>query len=234
MKIGIIGAGLIGGTLARRWVQLGHDVSIANSRGPQTLQDLAKETGAKAVTVEEAAKATDVVVVTIPQKAVPHLPKGLFANTPASTVIIDTGNYYPVRDGQIEALDKGQVESEWVASLIGRPVIKVFNNIFFQSLGQKGQPKGTPGRVALPVAGDVKEAKDKVLKLVEELGFDAIDAGSLADSWRQQPGTPVYTHDKDAAGVKAALAEAKRERLPEYRNGANQWLKDYLAKNGQA
>lgn len=230
MKIGIIGAGLIGGTLARRWVQLGHDVSIANSRGPETLKDVAKETGAKAVTVQEAAKATDLIVVTIPQKAVPALPEGLFANTPKDAVIIDTGNYYPVRDGQIQALDNGQVESEWVASLIGRPVIKVFNNIFFKSLGENGKPQGTPGRIALPVAGDSPEAKDKVLKWVDELGFDAIDAGSLADSWRQQPGTPVYTQDRDAAGVKAALAEAKRERLPEYRNAANQWLKDILAK----
>ncbi|MBE4748409.1 NAD(P)-binding domain-containing protein [Corallococcus sp. ZKHCc1 1396] len=232
MKIGIIGAGLIGGTLARRWVKLGHEVSIANSRGPDTLRELAAETGAKAVTAQEAARAGEVVVVTIPQKAVPELPKDLFANVPRDVVVIDTGNYYPVRDGSIAALEGGQVESEWVASLLGRPVIKAFNNIFFQSLLEKGTPKGTPGRIALPVAGEPPEARAKVLKLVEELGFDAIDAGSLADSWRQQPGTPVYTQDLDAAGVKKALAAAERSRLPEYRDGANTWLKNFLASQG--
>ncbi|NOK36823.1 NAD(P)-binding domain-containing protein [Corallococcus exercitus] len=229
MKIGIIGAGLIGGTLARRWTQLGHEVSIANSRGPETLRELAKETGAKAVTVQEAAKAGEVVVVTIPQKAVPDLPKGLFANVPKDVVVIDTGNYYPVRDGSIPELEAGTPESEWVAKLLGRPVIKAFNNIFFQSLGSKGTPKGTAGRVALPVAGDPPEHRAKVLKLVEELGFDGIDAGSLSESWRQQPGTPVYTHDFDAPGVKKALAAAERSRIPEYRNNADTWLRNFLA-----
>ncbi|QAT83877.1 coenzyme F420-dependent NADP oxidoreductase [Corallococcus coralloides] len=229
MKIGIIGAGFIGGTLARRWTKLGHEVSIANSRGPDTLRDLAKETGAKAVTVEEAAKAGEVVVVTIPQKAVPDLPKGLFANVPKDVVVIDTGNYYPVRDGQLADLLGGTVESEWVASQLGRPVIKAFNNIFYTSLLEKGAPKGTPGRIALPIAGDPPEHRAKVLQLVEELGFDGIDAGSLADSWRQQPGTPVYTHDLDAPGVKKALAEAERSRLPEYRKKADDSLKAFFA-----
>jgi 8-hydroxy-5-deazaflavin:NADPH oxidoreductase len=232
MKIGIIGAGMIGGTLARRWTKLGHEVFIANSRGPETLRDLEKETGAKAVTAKEAARAGEVVVVTITQKAIPDLPKDLFAGVPQDVVVIDTGNYYPVRDGSIAALEKGQVESEWVAEHLGRPVIKAFNNIFSQSLLEKGQPKGTPGRVALPIAGDPPAAKAKVLKLVEELGFDALDAGSLADSWRQQPGTPVYTHDFDAPGVKKALAEADRAKLPEYRDTANNWLKKYLASLG--
>ncbi|WP_223644557.1 NADPH-dependent F420 reductase [Corallococcus sp. EGB] len=229
MKIGIIGAGLIGGTLARRWTQLGHEVSIANSRGPETLRELAKETGAKAVTVEEAAKAGEVVVVTIPQKAVPHLPKGLFANVPKDVVVIDTGNYYPVRDGSIPELEAGTPESEWVSKLLGRPVIKAFNNIFYMSLGEKGVPKGTPGRIALPIAGDPPEHRAKVIKLVEELGFDAIDVGGLADSWRQQPGTPVYTRDLDAPGVKKALAEAERSRLSEYRKKADDSLKAFLA-----
>jgi 8-hydroxy-5-deazaflavin:NADPH oxidoreductase len=231
MKIGIIGAGLIGGTLARRWTKLGHEVFIANSRGPETLRDLEKETGAKAVTAREAARAGEVVVVTITQKAVPDLPKDLFKEVPKDVVVIDTGNYYPVRDGRIEALEKGQVESEWVAELLDRPVIKAFNNIFYKSLLEKGVPKGTPGRVALPVAGE-PGAKAKVLQLVEELGFDAIDAGSLADSWRQQPGSPVYTHDFDAAGVKRTLAEADRASLPKYREAANNWLKSFLESQG--
>ncbi|WP_395852486.1 NADPH-dependent F420 reductase [Cystobacter fuscus] len=228
MKIGIIGAGMIGGTLARRWTRLGHEVFIANSRGPETLRELAAETGAKAVTPAEAARAGEVVVLTIPQKAVLDLPKDLFANVPKDVVVIDTGNYYPIRDGQLEELDGGKVESEWVASRIGRPVVKAFNNIFFKHLLEKGTPKGTPGRIALPVAGDPPEARAKVLRLVEELGFDAIDAGSLSDSWRQQPGTPCYTHDLDAARLKQALAQAERGRLPEYRNAANESLKKYL------
>lgn len=153
MKIGIIGAGMIGGTLVRRWTRLGHEVFIANSRGPETLRELAAETGAKAVTRAEAARAGEVVVLTIPQKAVLDLPKDLFANVPKDVVVIDTGNYYPIRDGQLEELDGGQVESEWVASKIGRPVVKVFNNIYFKSLLEKGTAKGTPGRIALPVAG---------------------------------------------------------------------------------
>ena len=187
-------------------------------------------TGAKAVTRAEAARAGEVVVLTIPLKAVPDLPKELFANVPKDVVVIDTCNYYPVRDGQIAELDAGKIESEWVASLIGRPVVKAFNNIYFKSLLEKGQAKGTPGRTALPVAGDPPAARAKVLQLVEELGFDPIDAGSLSDSWRQQPGTPSYTHDLDAARLKQALAQAERGRVPEYRNAANESLKQMLKK----
>ncbi|RKH30600.1 NADP oxidoreductase [Corallococcus praedator] len=229
MKIGIIGAGYIGGTLARRWVELGHEVVIANSRGPETLKEVAAETGAKAGTPADAVKGAEVVVVTIPEKAVRDLPKGLFANVPKEVVVIDTGNYYPVRDGAIPEVDAGMVESEWVAEQLGRPVIKVFNNIFFKSLLEKGAPKGTPGRIALPVAGNSPEAKAKVLQLVEALGFDAIDAGGIADSWRQQPGTPCYTQDLDAPRLKQALAEADRALIPTYRQKSNDWLKQYIA-----
>lgn len=227
MKIGIIGAGMIGGTLARRWTKLGHEVFIANSRGPESLRELAAETGAKAVTRAEAARAGQVVVLTIPQKAVLDLPKDLFANVPSDVVVIDTGNYYPIRDGQLEELDAGQVESEWVAAKIGRPVVKAFNNIYFKHLLEKGLPKGTPGRIALPVAGE-PEARAKVLRLVDELGFEPVDAGSLSESWRQQPGTPSYGHDLDAARLKQALAQTERARIPEYRNAANDSLKQAL------
>ncbi|RKG91461.1 NADPH-dependent F420 reductase [Corallococcus terminator] len=234
MKIGIIGAGYIGGTLARHWVKLGHEVVIANSRGPETLKEVAAETGAKAVTPADAVKGAEVVVVTIPQKAVRDLPKDLFANVPKEVIVIDTGNYYPIRDGALSEIDKGMVESEWVAKLLGRPVIKVFNNIYSKSLLEKGVPKGTPGRIALPVAGDSPEAKAKVLQLVEALGFDAIDAGGIADSWRQQPGTPVYTQDFDAAHVKKALAEADRAQIPSYREKANEGLKQYFASQSKS
>jgi predicted dinucleotide-binding enzyme len=181
MKIGIIGAGQIGGTLARRFTELGHQVFIANSRGPQSLADVVAKTGATAVTAHEAARAGDVVVVTIQQARIPELPKDLFAGVPDNVVVIDTGNYYPrERDGRIEGIEGGLLESRWVEQQLGRPVIKAFNNIYAKSLAEKGSPAGTLGRVALPVAGDQAAGKATALKLVEQLGFDAIDAGSTS------------------------------------------------------
>ncbi|MFZ0733918.1 MAG: NAD(P)-binding domain-containing protein [Candidatus Sulfotelmatobacter sp.] len=218
MRIGIIGAGHIGGTLTRRFRELGHDVAIANSRGPATLKDLAQETGAAAVTVVEAARSGEVVVVTIPMKNVAQLPHDLFKGTFENVVVIDTCNYYPrQRDGRIDAIENGLPESRWVEQQLGRPVVKAFNNIYAQHLMELGKPAGTPGRIALPVAGDDPAAKKKVMQLVDELGFDSIDDGTLDESWRQQPGSPVYTKDFDAAGVRRALNEAKKERAPEWR-----------------
>jgi predicted dinucleotide-binding enzyme len=218
MRIGIIGAGNIGGTLARRLTALGHEVSIANSRGPHTLAELARETGARPVTVEQAARAGDVVIVTIPEKSVPRLPKDLFAGVPGDVVVVDTGNYYPRhRDGRIDAIESGTPESRWVSGQLGRPVVKAFNSIYARSLLERGTPPGTPGRIALPVAGDDRRAKETVLRLVDELGFDGVDAGTLDQSWRQQPGTPVYTKDFDAEGVRRALAEARPERPAGFR-----------------
>ena len=221
MRIGIIGAGHIGGTLARRLTKLGHEVVIANSRGPETLRKLAAETGATPVTAAEAARGGEIVVITIPEAAVADLPKDLFRGVPADVVVVDTGNYYPSRDGSILPIEDGRPDSAWVSEQIGRPVIKVFNNIYFNSLLERGTPKGTTGRVALPVAGDPPEARAKVMQLVDELGFDPVDAGGLAESWRQQPGTPCYTKDLDAPRLKDALASAERDRIPEYRSAAD-------------
>lgn len=213
MKIGIIGAGHIGGTLARRLTAVGHEVKIANSRGPETLADLARESGAKAVTVADAVKDVGLIIVTIPEKNIPVLGRSVFEHVPAGIVIVDTGNYYPrERDGRIAAIEEGMPESVWMSGQIGRPVIKVFNNIYAQHLLENGKPHGAAGRIALPVAGDDATAKKLVMALVDQLGFDPVDAGSLAESWRQQPGTPVYCGDFDAAGVRKALAEASPER----------------------
>jgi predicted dinucleotide-binding enzyme len=218
MKIGIIGAGNIGGTLTRRFRALGHKVFVANSRGPETLADLAAETGATPVTVEQAAQAGDVVIVTIPLKNVASLPGDLFAKTPKNVVVVDTGNYYPrQRDGQISEIEDGLTESQWVEKQLGRPVVKAFNNIYAEHLYKLGRPPGIPGRIALPIAGDDAAAKAVVLRLIDELGFDGVDAGGLDESWRQQPDTPVYATDLDANGVKRALAEASKERKPEWR-----------------
>jgi predicted dinucleotide-binding enzyme len=221
MKIGIIGAGHIGGNLTRRLSALGHDVSVANSRGPDSLKDLAAETGARAALPREAVDGADVVVVTIPLKNVPALPRDLFANAPSSMVVVDTGNYYPQRDVRIEAIEQGVTESRWTSQQLGRPVVKAFNNIYAQHLLEKGLPRGTPGRIALPVAGDDKSAKAVVIALLDALGFDGVDAGSLDDSWRQQPGTPVYGTDFDAAGVVRGLAEASKERKPQFMANAD-------------
>ncbi|WUJ54678.1 NAD(P)-binding domain-containing protein [Kribbella sp. NBC_00382] len=213
MKIGIIGSGNIGGTLTRRLSALGHDVSVANSRGPESLRDLAAETGATPVEVSEAANGAELVVVTIPEGKVPALPAGLFDGAAQGFVVVDTGNYYPQRDGRIAGIeDEGRTESAWVAQQLGQPVIKAFNNIMSQHLLENGVASGTPGRIALPVAGDDQQAKEKVFRLIDELGFDAVDTGTLADSWRQQPGSPVYGADADADGVRKLLAEATPDR----------------------
>jgi 8-hydroxy-5-deazaflavin:NADPH oxidoreductase len=216
MNIGIIGAGNIGSALAGHFTRLGHEVVVANSRGPETLADLAKETGVKPVTVEEVPRGRDLVVVTIPEGKIPELPRGLFKNP--QQIVVDTGNYYPrQRDGKIEGIENGMPESRWVEQQLGHAVIKVFNNIYAEHLAKRGKPPGSPGRIALPVSGDDPKAKQTVMELVNTMGFDPVDVGGLDESWRQQPGTPVYAADFDAAGVKRALAQATPERKPEWR-----------------
>jgi len=210
MNIGIIGAGNIGGALTRQFRKLGHTVAVANSRGPESLAALARETGARAVSAREAARGNDVVIVTIPQKNIPELPPDLFDGVPGSVVLVDTGNYYPLhRDGLLDGIESGITESRWVANHLRRPVVKAFNNIYAQHLLEHGKPAGTAGRIALPSAGDDAAAKATIMQLVDAIGFDAVDAGTIDESWRQQPGSPVYTKDFDAEGVKRALAEAK-------------------------
>ena len=222
MKIGIIGAGQIGGALAQRFTDLHHQVLISNSRGPETLRDLAAETGATAVDRSEAVHDVDSIVLTIPMRKIEALPSGLFAQVPLSTPVVDTNNYYPrERDGRIEGIEAGLMESQWVEQQIGHPVIKVFNNIYARHLLELGKPKGTPGRIALPVSGDDAAAKAKVLQLVDDLGFDPVDVGGLEESWRQQPGSPGYGKDFDVAGLRGALAAASRERIPQWSGTAS-------------
>jgi predicted dinucleotide-binding enzyme len=218
MKIGIIGAGNIGGNLTRRLTALGHDVAVANSRGPETLAELAAETGARAVAATEAARDADLVIVTIPEKAVPGLPTGILSARKPGAPVVDTGNYYPrQRDGRIDAIEAGTTESRWVSDHLGVPVVKAFNGIYAQHLLDRFRPAGAPDRIALPVAGDDAATKATVMALVDELGFEPVDAGTIDESWRQQPGTPVYGADADAEGVRKALDAASPERPVDFR-----------------
>lgn len=226
MEIGIIGSGNIGSTLARHFAALGHRVLIANSRGPASLTGVARETGATAVTVEEAARAHDVVIVSVPEKAIPALPRGILAESQA--VVVDTGNYYPSRDGSIADIDRGLAESAWVSQVLGRGVVKAFNNIVAPSLATRSAPPGSPGRVCLSVAGDDARGKNLVMGLVDAVGFDAIDGGALSDSWRQQPGTPAYCRDLSADGLRTALAEADPARIGDYRAQADEVARPYF------
>jgi predicted dinucleotide-binding enzyme len=190
---------------------------VANSRGPHTLADLARESGAHAATVEQAANHGEVVIVSIPEGRIPALSSHLFEGLPAHVTVVDTGNYYPHRDGRIDEIENGMPESQWVAKQLGRAVVKGFNNIRAHHLMALGCPPGAPGRIALPVAGDDWHGKSVVMQLMQELGFDAVDAGPLTESWRQQPGTPVYTTDLDADGLRRALQQASRERPNSFR-----------------
>jgi predicted dinucleotide-binding enzyme len=225
MKIGIVGTGNIGSTLTRKLTKAGHSLFIANSRGPETLKDLANETGATAVTTRDATQGVDVVILSIPFGKLPLL-KELFAELSDEVVVADTSNYFPFRDGQIPAIDGGQVESVWVSKQIGYPVIKAWNNVLAVTLAEKGLAKGTRGRIALSVAGDDAAAKRTVMSLVEDTGFDAIDGGSLAESWRQQPITAAYCTELTADELRKALAAADRAQAPHRRE---QMVKEFVA-----
>jgi predicted dinucleotide-binding enzyme len=222
VNIGIIGAGKIGGTLTRRLRALGHMVRVSNSRDPQTLAELAEETGATAVWAADAAEDADLVIVSIPQKNVSDLAADILTGAKPGAPVIETNNYYPQqRDGLIEPIEAGTPESVWVAEQLGSPVVKVFNGIFWKHLLDHGRPQGADGRIALPIAGAEGPGKQLVFDLVEELGFDPVDGGTLAESWRQQPGTPVYGKDFDIAGTLRALAEASPVRPEGFRaNGS--------------
>ncbi len=219
--VGIIGSGMIGGTVARLSVAAGHSVVLSNSRGPHTLADLVAELGplATAATADQAAEAGDLVVVSVPVKAIGDLPVKQVAGKP----VLDTGNYYPQRDGRVEVLDTGALTSSALLQhhLLDARVVKVFNNIFFKHLRSLARPSGAPDRTALPIAGDDAAAKAAVTAFLDSIGYDAVDAGSLAESWRQEPGTPVYGAPygpfsdetgtpAPAATIRTALAGAHR------------------------
>lgn len=226
MEIGIIGSGNIGSTLAGYLTALGHQVFIANSRGPETLSDIAANTGATATTSEQAAGAKDLVIIAIPQKAMVNLPIDILSSSKA--IIVDAGNYYPSRDGSVTEIENGATDSEWVSKVIGHPVIKAFNNIVASSLASKAAPSGDADRISLSVAGDDAEQKKIVMKLVDEIGFDAIDGGLLSESWRQQPGEPAYCQDLNKEKLNDALQKADISKRAENLAAADEMARPYF------
>lgn len=217
MKIGIIGTGLIGANLARKWSAAGHAVRVANDFDPVARDDLAKEIDAQAMPVADVVKDIDVMVVTIPLNAISSLPAGLFDALPDDAILVDTSNYFPARDKTIATIEDGMVESQWVEQQLGRPVIKAFNNQLAYTQAHEGKPAGTPERLAMSVYGDDAGAKKTVVGLIDDLGFDGIDAGPLDESWRQQPGSPAYCTELTAPELRAALDRAVKDRSPKLR-----------------
>ncbi|EFC79748.1 NADPH-dependent F420 reductase [Parafrankia sp. EUN1f] len=210
MKITVIGAGAIGGNLARKLSLAGHDVQVADARGPEAVTAEVLETGARAVALHESAQGRDAIILAIPFGVQGQLAE-LIATATAETVVIDTSNYYPHLNGRIEAVeDGGQVESVYTSELLGRPVVKAWNAALAETQRTRGVAAGTPGRIAIPVAGDSEDAKKVVMSLVDDTGFDPHDAGPLADSWRQQPMGPAYCTELTLDELPAALAAADR------------------------
>ena len=217
MKIGIIGTGAIGSTLAEKLSAAGNLIKVTNTRAIDELQKIAAGLGVAAANREDVVKDVDVIIFSIPFDAYKDLPKDLLQNVPENVIIMDTSNYYPVRDGELVGL-KGKTESEYISQTLGRPVVKVFNNILEYTLKHKGKAASEEGRIAISVAGDNEEHKKVAAELADQTGFDTVDGGSLSESWRQEPGTPGYCTELNATELKQALAEADREKAPAARD----------------
>ena len=215
MKIGIIGAGLIGQILAKKYSACGHQLKLADRKGKAAIKAVADAAGAQAVEVDEVVQNIDVLIVSIPLVNIPNLVDTLKGKIDESTIIVETTNYWPHRDGNIEAIDNGMVNSVWVQQQFGRPVVKAFSNIAAYSMATEGKASGTADRIALAVSGDVQQAVDVVMGLVDESGFDALDAGKLEDSWRQQACGPAYCTDLTLTELIDARKKAKKEELRE-------------------
>lgn len=217
MKIGIIGTGAIGGIIAKKLAATGHEVKVYSSGGQQKLEERARELGVSASTKDQIVKDVDVVIVSVPMVIVPEL-SDLFLNVPDRLIVIDTSNYYPFRDGEIEDLKIGKVESVWVSEVLGRPVIKAFNNLLAHSLEYGGKSEGAKDRIAMAVSGDDHQAKEIVSTLINDAGFDAVDAGTLADSWRHQPGTPAYCTELNADELRRAITDGEKQEAAHLRD----------------
>ncbi|GGK72143.1 NADPH-dependent F420 reductase [Rufibacter glacialis] len=217
MRIGIIGTGAIGSILAERFSQAGHHVKVTNTRAMPELEKIAASLGATAATIHDVVKDVDAIIFSMPFGAYKDLPKDLLKAVPQDVVVMDTSNYYPFRDGEIAELEQIS-ETEYISGILNRPLVKVFNNILEHTLKYKGKTAGAEGRIAISIAGDNEEHKKVVAQLVDITGFDTVDAGSLAESWRQQPGTPAYCTELNEAELKKALADAEKGKAPAIRD----------------
>ncbi len=217
MNFGVIGPGDIGEVIIMKLRDAGYPVKMANSRGPASLKDLAAKTGAIPASLEQVVQDVDMLFIVVPQKAIPELPKGLLKKARKETIVIDVGNYYPFRDGRIAELENGLTESVWVERQIGRPVVKVLNTIPSKALMAAG---GSRDRVALPISGDNTKAKEIVAQLIDRIGFDSVDAGTIAESWRQQPGSPVYCTNPTKEELQLWLKKVDRSSLATNRERA--------------
>src|SRR5882757_8640838 len=209
MNIGVIGTGDIGAVIVTKLRDAGYPVKMANSKGPDSLRELAAKTGAITVSVEEVVQDVDILFLVLPQKAFPVLPKGLLNKAKKETIVIDVGNYYWWRDGRIDEIEGGLMDSAWVERQIGRPVVKVLNSIGSKSLAGAGRLHGSRDRVALPIS----KAKETVAQLIDRIGFDSVDAGTIAESWRQQPGSPVYCVNPTKEELQQGLKNVDRSSL---------------------
>lgn len=211
MKIGIIGAGPIGTNIAKKLVNNGHDVKIADTRGLDNMAG--KEISGTHVTVEDVIKNIDILIISLPSHVMPNI-RTIIDQVDKDVIVVDTSNYYPFRDSKIEDIENGMVESLWVSKQLGRPVIKAISNQLAYTLENKGTTEGTSGRIAMTVSGDDQLQKQLVMGLVNDLGFDSVDSGPLSESWRQQPGTPAYCTELTKDELIDALKKANKEKAP--------------------
>jgi predicted dinucleotide-binding enzyme len=220
MKIGIIGTGAIGGTIAKKMVAAGHNVKVNNSGEVAKLNARAEELGVVASTLKDVVKDVDVIILSVPTIAIPILPKDLLANVPENVIVVDTSNYYPFRDADIEEIKNGKVESVWVSEQLGRPIIKAFNNLLAETLENGGKEPNAEDRIAMAISGNDKSSKKVVSSLINDAGYDAVDSGDLSESWRHQPGTPAYCTELNTEELKQALADGIKEDAPSLRDKA--------------
>src|SRR5260221_2465913 len=220
MNIGVIGTGNIGEVIIRKLRDAGYSVKMANSRGPESLEDLAAKTGAIPVLVEQVVQDVDMLFIVVPQKSIPELPKGLLDKAKKETIVIDVGNYYPFRDGRIDEIENGLTESVWVERQIGRPVVKALNTIPSKALMAAGRPAGSRDRVALPISADNTKAKEIVAQLIDRIGFDSGDARTILESWPPQTGSPGYCTNPTKEELQLWLRKADRSSLATNREKA--------------
>ncbi|WP_289890895.1 NADPH-dependent F420 reductase [Virgibacillus pantothenticus] len=211
MKFGIIGAGTIGSILSKKLVNTGHDVKIADARGIEHLER--KEFAGTPVPVEDVITNIEILIISLPSKALPSI-RNIIDQVGEEVIIVDTSNYYPFRDDKNEEIENGMVESVWVSNQLGRPTIKAFNNLLAYTLENEGTPEGTIGRIAIAIAGNDVSQKQIIMDVVNQLGFDTVDGGSLSDSWRQQPGTPAFCTELTKEELTKALKKANKEKAP--------------------